>query len=164
MEENLSLELGTPDAVTPMSKLFVKEKCLITKDLICGGFGSTRPRNGKKYEIVRINLDDIVRVEDRDGFAGSVCTRTFYADSCKIENDNDDLDIGSTQHDYYDCVDIEPSFLIFTKSRRYKIDCDIENEAETIWDWIVDYFENKEKRYEHQQREQGRAFEECHNE
>ena len=57
----------------------------------------------------------------------------------------DDLDIGSTQHDYYDCVDIEPSFLIYTKTGRYKIDCDIENETETIWGWIVDYFENKKK-------------------
>lgn len=61
-------------------------------------------------------------------------------DSCKIESDYDDLDIGSTQHDYYDCVDIEPSFLIYTKTGLYKIDCDIEKEEETIWNWIVDYF------------------------
>ena len=143
MEENLTLESGTPDAVTSMSKLFLKEKCLITHDLVCAGYGSTRPRNGKKYEIVRINLDDIIRIEDKDGFAGSVCTQTFYTDSCKIESDYDDLDIGSTQHDYYDGVDIEPRFFIYTKTRRYEIDCDIENEAETIWGWIVDYFENK---------------------
>ncbi len=140
MEDILTKELGNPDAVTSMSKLFLKEKCLITHDLVCGGYGSTRPRNGKKYEIVSINLDDIVRVEDKDGFAGNVCTRTFYADSCKVESDFDDLDIGSTQHDYYDCVDIESSFLIYTKTGRYKIDCDIEKETETIWNWIVDYF------------------------
>ena len=140
MEDILTMELGNPDAVTLMSKLFLKEKCLITHDLVCGGYGSTRPRNGKKYEIVRINLDDIIRIEDKDGFAGSVCTRTFYTDSCKIESDYDDLDIGSTQHDYYDCVDIEPSCLIYTKTGRYEIDCDIEKEAETICDWIVDYF------------------------
>lgn len=143
MEEILTMEFGTPDAVTSMSKLFLKGKCLITHNLVFAGYGSTRPRGGKKYEIVRINFDDIVRVEDKDGFAGSVCTRTFYADSCQVETDNDDLDIGCTQHDYYDCVDPEPSFLIYTKAERYKIDCDIEKEAETIWGWIVDYFENK---------------------
>ena len=116
MEDILTKELGNPDAITSMSKLFLKEKCLITHDLVCGGYGSIRPRNGKKYEIVRINLDDIIRIEDKDGFAGSVCTQTFYTDSCKIESDYDDLDIGTTQHDYYDCVDIEPSFLIYLKS------------------------------------------------
>ena len=145
MEEVLTKELGTPDAVTLMSKLFLKEKCLITHDLVYAGYGSTRPRNGKKYEIVRINLDDIVRVEDKDGFAGSVSTRTFYADSSKIMTDNDDIDVGSTQHDYYDCVDPEPSFLIYTKIGRYRIDCDIEKETETIWDWIVDYFVSHKK-------------------
>lgn len=145
MEDMLTVELGNPDAVSLMSKLYLKEKCLITHNLICDGYGSTRPRNGKKYEIVRINLDDIVRVEDKEGFAGSVYTRTFYTDSCKIETDNDDLDIGSTQHDYYDCVDPEPSFWIYTKTGRFKIDYDIKKEAETVWGWIVDYFENKRK-------------------
>lgn len=143
MEDILTKGFGTPDDVTLMSKLFLKEKCLITHNLVCAGCGSTRPRGGKKYEIVRINFDDILRVEDKEGFAGNVCARTFYADSCKVESDYDDLDIGSTQHDYYDCVDPEPSFLIYTKTERYKIDCDIEKEAETIWGWIVDYFENK---------------------
>ena len=133
----LSKDYGEPDAVTPWSALYLEKKVLVTNEFIGGMY------RRDSYRLAIINLDDIVCVVDEEGSIGSKYTRTFHTDSCSIETDNDDLSIGSTQHDYYDYMDPQSSFYIITKNSRYKIDSDYPSETETIWGWIVDYFKKK---------------------
>ena len=138
-EIQLSKDYGEPDAVTPWSALYLEKRILVTNEFIGGMY------RRDSYRLAIINLDDIVCVVDEEGSIGSKYTRTFHTDSCSIETDNDDLSIGSTQHDYYDYMDPQSSFYIITKNRRYKIDNDYPSETETIWGWIVDYFKKKNK-------------------
>lgn len=138
-EIQLSKDYGEPDAVTPWSALYLEKRILVTNEFIGGMY------RRDSYRLAIINLDDIVCVVDEEGSIGSKYTRTFHTDSCSIETDNDDLSIGSTQHDYYDYMDPQSSFYIITKNSRYKIDSDYPSETETIWGWIVDYFKKKNK-------------------
>ncbi len=133
----LSKDYGEPDGMTPWSALYLEKKVLVTNEFIGGMYRRDR------YRLATINLEDIVCVVNEEGSIGSKYTRTFHTDSCSIETDNDDLSIGSTQHDYYDYMDPQSSFYIITKNRRYKIDNDYPSETETIWGWIVDYFKKK---------------------
>lgn len=121
-----------PDAVTKSAKLFLKDKALVIEHInwISGGFRS---------RWVRINLEDIVRVVDEEGSPGNVFTRTFYPESLKIETENEVLDIGSSQHDYYEYMDPGSGFYIYTKDGQYELYYD-KKDVNTIWSWILDYF------------------------
>ena len=131
-----------PDAVTSNCKLYLKEKVLVIRNLDYPGHGTYRM--GQRFSWVRINLEDIVRVVDEEGSPGNVYTRTFYSESLNIETKDEDLHIGSSQHDYYEYMDPGSSFFIYTKDGQYEIDYD-KKEVKTVWDWIVDYFNTKTK-------------------
>lgn len=125
---------GLPkDYRTSRSGMFVKERCLITRNL-----------SGR---LERVNLDEIVSMVDTRGDVGVQFIREFHSADCRIEDKVYNLSIGSGQHDYYDYMDPGSSFTIFLKNERFNVRYD-EKEVNLIWHWIVNYFKAKNNKAE----------------
>ena len=124
------------------SCMFLAEKCLVTAKMYFPGYG--RLLTGKEEGFVRIELDDIVRLVDEKGDIGTITTRTFDTQECKVESHVEHLRVGSSQQDYYEYMDPGSSFRIETKNGHVNIDYDTD-EVKRLWNWIVDYFTARKK-------------------
>ncbi len=95
------------------------------------------------YKHDRIIIDNILKCVQEIGSTGKYTIYTLFPDG-RVEKDIEKLDIGGTQHDYYDYMEPTSCFYMYFKDEEHPIGFNEvyfdENEMNIVWFWLKKIF------------------------